>query len=180
MAERNGCRSDWRILLRYNIRTNDLYGYHNLIAVLVYPGIAATAAFTISKADPGYGSILTIGLAYGFGIVLAIICCSSTSGGHFNPAITLCFAVWQGFPWRKVPYYIFAQIAGAFFAALILMAQYHEQIDAYRSSLQPLHLGDVFMGGPASIIAMYPQLNQNNQGWLVLIEFFVDSFIVCV
>jgi glycerol uptake facilitator-like aquaporin len=145
----------------------------------VYPGIAATAAFTLEKGNPAFGSILTIGLAYGFGIALGIICCASTSGGHFNPAITLCFAVWQGFPWKKVPYYIFAQIAGAFFAGIILMAQYHEQIDVYRSALHAVHMPDVFMGSPASIFTTYPQSNQNNQGWLILIEFFVDSFIVC-
>jgi hypothetical protein len=49
----------------------------------VYPGIAATAAFTTEHANPAFGSILTIGLAYGMGIALAIICCASTSGGAF-------------------------------------------------------------------------------------------------
>lgn len=77
-----------------------------------------------------------------------------------------------------MPYYIFAQVLGAFFAALILFAQYHEQIAVYKSGLDSLQLPDVFMGSPASILTSYPQSNQNHQIWLVLIEFFVDSFIV--
>jgi glycerol uptake facilitator-like aquaporin len=84
----------------------------------VFPGIAAITAFTINKEDAGFGSILQIGFAFAIGISFvstrrpwcirdaradhsdkAIITCASTSGGHFNPAITICFAVWQGFPW---------------------------------------------------------------------------------
>lgn len=144
----------------------------------VYPGIAATAAFILQKENPAYGSIFTIGLAYGLGVALGIICCAGTSGGHFNPSITICFAIWQGFPWRKVPYYIFAQVAGAFFAALILYGQYHQQLEAYRLTLEKVGMPDVFMGSPASIFTSYPHGNQTGQGWLVLIEFFVDAFIV--
>nr|POE93575.1 putative aquaporin nip-type [Quercus suber] len=81
--------------------------------VYVLPGIASTAAFTIHDANPFYGSILQVGLAYAIGIAFAIITCAPTSGGHFNPAVTICFAVWQDFPWKKVPYYIFAQIFGS-------------------------------------------------------------------
>jgi glycerol uptake facilitator-like aquaporin len=76
------------------------------------------------------GSLFQIGWAYAMGIALAIITCGPTSGGHFNPAITLCLAFWQGFPWKKVPYYIFAQILGAFLAGMILMGQYHPQMTA--------------------------------------------------
>lgn len=64
------------------------------------------------------------------GIALAIITCAPTSGGHFNPAITICLAFWQGFPWWKVPYYIFAQVFGAFMAGMILMGQYYPQMTA--------------------------------------------------
>jgi glycerol uptake facilitator-like aquaporin len=98
--------------------------------------------------------------------------------GHFNPAITVAFAVWQGFPLKKVPMYIFAQIFGAFMAALILMGQYHEQIEEFSAVLIKAHKPLVMNGGPASILTTYPGLTQNNQGWLFLIEFFVDSFLV--
>ncbi len=35
------------------------------------------------------------------------------SGAHFNPAVTLADALQSGLPWREVPAYLFAQIAGA-------------------------------------------------------------------
>ncbi|KAJ9627046.1 hypothetical protein H2203_003506 [Taxawa tesnikishii (nom. ined.)] len=143
----------------------------------VYPGIAATASFTLNKFDPAFGSMLQIGFAYAMGIAFAIITCASTSGGHFNPAMTICFATWQGFPWKKVPYYIFAQVFGAFMAGLMLMGQYHEQISAYAAATTAAGEGTVFNGGPASILCSFPGATQNNLGYLFLIEFFVDSYI---
>ena len=45
--------------------------------------------------------IFQIGMAYTFGIVFAITVCSSTSGGHFNPCVTIAMVVFRGFPVRK-------------------------------------------------------------------------------
>jgi len=44
---------------------------------------------------------LMIGLGYAMGIAMAIIVCSPTSGGHFNPAITITMTVFKGFPPTK-------------------------------------------------------------------------------
>lgn len=60
----------------------------------VYPGIASVAAFTLNKEDAAFGSLFQVGWAFAIGIAFAIITCAPTSGGHFNPAITICFAVW--------------------------------------------------------------------------------------
>ena len=146
----------------------------------VYPGIASTAAFTLNGNEAIFGSLFQIGWAYAFGIAFAIITCASTSGGHFNPAITICFAYWQGFPWRKVPYYIFAQIFGAFVAGLVLMGQYHEQIAVFTAASKAAGKGTVYNGGPASILCTFPGPTQNNLAYLFMIEFFVDSFIVSI
>lgn len=75
----------------------------------VLPGIAATTDFTLNKEDAAFGSLFQVGLAFAFGIAFAIITCAPTSGGHFNPAITICFATWQGFPW-KVSYLLSALV----------------------------------------------------------------------
>ena len=70
----------------------------------------AVAAFTINKEDAGFGSLLQVGFAFALGIAFAIMTCAPVSGGHFNPAVTISLAIWQGFPWSKVPRYIFSQV----------------------------------------------------------------------
>jgi hypothetical protein len=62
----------------------------------VFAGISSVASFTLATTNPVgaavgipvFGSLFQIGWAFAFGIAFAIITCASTSGGHFNPAIT--------------------------------------------------------------------------------------------
>lgn len=143
----------------------------------VYPGIASQASFFLNGTEPIFGSVFQIGWAYAIGIAFAIITCASTSGGHFNPAVTLCFAIWQGFPWKKVPYYIFAQIFGSFMAGLILVGQYHPQLTALAAELTAKGVSPNSLGGPGSVLCSFPAPTQTNYGYLFFIEFFVDSFI---
>ena len=54
-------------------------------------------------------------------MVLALIyTIGETSGAHLNPAVTLAFAARGNFPWRRVPGYLAAQLAGAAAAAGLL------------------------------------------------------------
>lgn len=126
-----------------------------------------------------FGSLFQIGWGFAIGIAFAIVTCAPTSGGHFNPAITICFAIWQGFPWKKVPYYIFSQIFGAFIAGLLLMGMYWPEIQALNEAYLAKGLPLVSNGGPASILCTFPGTTQHNLGYLFMIEWFVDSFIVC-
>lgn len=143
----------------------------------VYPGIASQASFFINGTEPAFGSIFQIGWAYAIGIAFAIIICGPTSGGHFNPAITLCFAIWQGFPWSKVPRYIFAQILGSFIAGLILVGQYHPQLTLLAAEVRSKGISPNSLGGPGSVLCSFPGPTETNKGYLLFIEFFVDSFI---
>ncbi|CAK1367447.1 unnamed protein product [Cercospora beticola] len=144
----------------------------------VLPGIAAIAAFTVSKANAGYGSIFAIGLAFAMGIAFAITICAPVSGGHFNPCITICFAIFQGFPLKKVPHYILSQLFGGFLAALFLMGMYHVQLDDYEHTLRTAGASSmVFEGGPASVLCSFPGLAQTNLGYLFFIEFFTSAYV---
>ena len=59
-------------------------------------------------------ALLANTLATGAALVALILTFGSISGAHFNPAVTLADASRRGLPWREVPLYSAAQIAGAF------------------------------------------------------------------
>lgn len=83
---------------------------------------AGTGAIVINHAS--HGAITHAGIALTFGlIVLAMIYTfGDVSGAHLNPAVTTAFAVARRFPWRTVPAYIAAQLAGAVSASALLRA----------------------------------------------------------
>ncbi|EEA24821.1 hypothetical protein TMatcc_007924 [Talaromyces marneffei ATCC 18224] len=150
----------------------------------VFPGIASVASFTVHSTsnDPpvtAYSSFLQIGLAFALGIMFAIIIAGPTSGGHFNPAVTIALTVWQGFPLKKVPHYILSQIFGAFMASLLVMGMYREQIVTYEKALTAAGLPMVSATGPAGIFCSFPAEGQT-LGHLFLTEFFVDCFVALV
>ncbi len=59
-------------------------------------------------------ALLANTLATGAMLIALILTFGPISGAHFNPAVTLADASQGGLPWREVPGYLCAQIAGAF------------------------------------------------------------------
>jgi glycerol uptake facilitator-like aquaporin len=59
-------------------------------------------------------ALLANTIATGAGLVALILTFGPISGAHFNPAVTLADASQGGLPWREVPVYLIAQVAGAF------------------------------------------------------------------
>jgi aquaporin Z len=56
-------------------------------------------------------------------MVMAIILfMGAVSGAHLNPGVTLAFTLRGDFPWRRLPGYVAAQLAGASLACLFLAA----------------------------------------------------------
>jgi aquaporin Z len=85
--------------------------------ILVFAGTGAIIIDSIT------GSIGHIGIALTFGMVVAVLIYSfgHISGAHFNPAVSIAFAVMKEFEWRKVFPYIVAQILGGVSASLTLL-----------------------------------------------------------
>jgi glycerol uptake facilitator-like aquaporin len=50
--------------------------------------------------------------ATGAALIALIISFAPLSGAHFNPVVTLSFALRHDLPWREVPFYLLAQLAG--------------------------------------------------------------------
>ncbi|KAH7349777.1 aquaporin-9 [Plectosphaerella cucumerina] len=150
------------------------------VFIFVICGISSIASFVLHHDHPqglaAFGSVFQIGWAFGVGVAIAVITCAPVSGGHFNPAITLAMAFWQDFPWRKVPYYIFSQILGAFTAGLVLMACYWTKVQEVNATL--IAAGRPLIGGgaPASMLCPMPNEGQSI-GYLFAVEFFADAFI---
>jgi len=86
-----------------------------LLATVVGSGIMAE-----ELAHPNVAlALLANTIATGAALVALIITFGPTSGAHFNPAVTLADASQGGLPWREVPAYIAAQVAGAFLGVAV-------------------------------------------------------------
>jgi glycerol uptake facilitator protein len=70
----------------------------------------------------------SIAWAWGLGVTLGVYTAARMSGAHINPAVTIAFAAFRGFSWKKVAPYIVAQFLGAFVAALIVRWNYTEAL----------------------------------------------------
>ena len=93
--------------------------------VLVYGGTAVAVAALLDApvAGPAYNSV-AVPLAFGLSLLIVVASIGHVSGGHVNPAVTLGLAVAGKFPWRYVPAYLLAQLAGALLGALATWATF--------------------------------------------------------
>ncbi|CAA7057769.1 unnamed protein product [Microthlaspi erraticum] len=81
-----------------------------------------------------YGGTVTfpgICLTWGLIVMVMIYSIGHISGAHFNPAVTISFAVFRRFPWSQVPSYICAQLAGSLLASLTLKIMFKITPEAY-------------------------------------------------
>jgi glycerol uptake facilitator-like aquaporin len=69
-------------------------------------------------------ALLANSFATGAGLVALILIFAPSSGAHFNPVVTIVDAVGGARPWREVPAYVVAQIAGAYAGVLLAHAMF--------------------------------------------------------
>jgi len=93
--------------------------------------LVAEAIGTFALVFAGCGAIVVdakteelghLGVALSFGLVIMVMiyALGHISGAHFNPAVTLAFALTRHFPWARAAAYWGAQLAGALLAAALL------------------------------------------------------------
>ena len=85
---------------------------------------AGTGAIVIDSDTNGGVGHIGIGLTFGLVIMVMIYAVGHISGAHFNPAVTLGFAVGRHFSWTLVPRYWAVQLLGAITASLLLRAMF--------------------------------------------------------
>ena len=82
--------------------------------IIVHLGCGTVCSALYKSAHTG---LFQIAAVWGLAVTLAIYCTGGISGAHLNPAMTLSFCLLRGFPARKLPWYILAQLCGAMTAA---------------------------------------------------------------
>src|SRR4051812_14111297 len=79
-----------------------------LLAAVVGSGIMAERLANENTAL----ALLANTVATGAALIALIISFAQVSGAHFNPVVTLSFALRRDLPWNEVPFYWLAQLAG--------------------------------------------------------------------
>jgi glycerol uptake facilitator protein len=100
--------------------------------VLVGPGSVVATLVLAGDAKPAVtgADLLGISFAFGFIIAAAVYALGKVSGCHINPAVTFALAVRKRFPWRELPAYWAAQVAGAVLGAFAIWGVFgHHAID---------------------------------------------------
>lgn len=103
------------------------------VAVLIIFGVGADCQVVLSAntgiASSPKGDYLSLNCGWAIGTAMGVWISAGISGGHINPAVTLALATWRGFPWRKVPGFLFAQLLGGIVGAGLVYVNYIHAID---------------------------------------------------
>ncbi|MBI1200034.1 MAG: aquaporin family protein [Phenylobacterium sp.] len=120
--------------------TAEALGTALLLAVVVGSGIMG------ERLAGGNDAVALLGntLSTGAGLVVLITVFGPISGAHFNPAVSLAFALRRELPWRTAALYVVAQCVGAVLGVFAAHAMFAEPI---------LQVSTKLRGGPAQVFA---------------------------
>ncbi|WP_369411836.1 MIP/aquaporin family protein [Chryseolinea lacunae] len=125
-----------------------------LIIILLGDGAVAGALLKGTKSEnDGW---LTIVMAWGLAVTLAIFAVGRISGAHLNPAITIALYLTGDFPQDKVAGYIIAQFAGAFVGAILVWLHFlphWERTDSASKKLAVFCTGPAVRSTPANLVS---------------------------
>ncbi len=93
-------------------------------AIMVALGNGSVANVELKGTKGFHGGWILIGFGYGIGVMVPAMMFGPVSGGQINPAMTLALAVNNEFPWAEVGPYILAQMLGAIFGQILVVAAY--------------------------------------------------------
>jgi len=99
--------------------------------LLVLFGCGAVATSVVFQAPQG---VFQVAIVWGTALALVIYLVGPISGAHLNPAMTMAFVVWRGFPVSRAVGYIAAQFAGAFLAAAVVYLLFAGGIEAFEGA----------------------------------------------
>ena len=98
---------------------------------------------------------LGVALSFGLVIMAMIYAVGHVSGAHFNPAVTLAFALSRHFPWPRVALYWARAVVGAIAAALLLRASLGNVAARRRDAAVRLRRPVVPLGDVLTVFLMF-------------------------
>jgi glycerol uptake facilitator protein len=130
------------------------------VLIMFGDGAVATCVAGLSqsgRAQLAFGTADWILISFGWGLAVTfgVYVAGGVSGAHLNPAVTLAQALRRGFPWKKVPTYMVAQVAGAFVAAAVVYFNYRFAIGSFEHA-EKITRGSAESVGTFSIFATFP------------------------
>ncbi|PWA00999.1 hypothetical protein BB558_002928 [Smittium angustum] len=113
---------------RYNMRCYFAEYFGCTVTLLFGNSIIANVAFN-HDLESEYWILIALGWCFAF--TMGLYVSMGNSGGHLNPAVTIAFAVFGKFSWKKVPGYIIAQVLGCFTGSALAYAIWRSRFDPF-------------------------------------------------
>ncbi|KAJ6524167.1 putative aquaporin 4 [Mycena capillaripes] len=129
------------------------------VAILIIFGAGVNCQVLLSSvsgvSSSPKGDYLAVSFGWAVGLCMGVWVSSGISPAHINPAVTLAMATWRGFPWKKVPGFIFAQTLGGFIGAAIVYANYFHAIDIFEggAGIRTMKTAGVFGAFPIEYLS---------------------------
>jgi len=144
-------------------------------ALMIFFGTGCVAALKVAGATFG---LWEISIIRGLAVSMAIYFSAGVSGAHLNPAVSIALSLFAGFEKRKLPFYIAAQVAGAFCGAglvyllyVSLFFEFEQTHHMVRGTLESLELASAFTTYPNPAISI---------GQAALVEFVITAILMAV
>ncbi|MFR0674799.1 MIP/aquaporin family protein [Enterobacterales bacterium AW_CKDN230030176-1A_HGKHYDSX7] len=144
-------------------------------ALLIFFGTGCVAAMKVAGA--GFG-LWEISIVWGIGVSMGIYLTAGISGAHLNPAVSIALWLFAGFERRKVPFYVLAQVLGAFCSAALVYTLYSNLFFDFEQS-HGMVRGSVESLELASIFSTYPNAALN-VGQAFLVEVVITAILMGV
>lgn len=116
------------------------------MTVFMFLGTSANLSVYVSESSSGNQN--TVWWSWGFAVMIGIYVAGGSSGGFLNPMLVVMLSIFRGFPARRLPAYILAQILGAFVGALLAFAVHKDSILHMDGALIPETTGVNFYTQP--------------------------------
>ncbi|TVY29264.1 putative membrane protein [Lachnellula hyalina] len=108
--------------------------------------------------------------AWGLATMIGVYIAGGISGAHLNPAISIMLYIYRGFPLRKIPIYVAAQLLGAFIATFIAFG-------IYRNGIIHSSGSNLAAGGTVESFITFPRYDWVNGSTAFFNEFVATAIL---